>query len=224
MHLAKYIAHAGGQIKGLKYTNSLESFNHAKERGYKFIELDISKTLDGKYVLIHDFHKTRNNLFGKEGEVSFAEFMQDKMKQNLTKQSLKDALIWLENNPEIFFVSDTKNCDLIEVLKYIKTNYPNLRERFIPQIFQIEQIEQAKSLGFNTQIFAFYHIEINPENIEKINQRTFLAVSFSKNKITKDLCSSISNKVLVHTVNDLEEQKQLEGKGIDCFFTDILLS
>jgi glycerophosphoryl diester phosphodiesterase len=222
MNLTKYISHAGGQIKGLNYTNSLESFKQAKSQNHKFIEIDISKTSDEKYVLIHDFHKTRKYLFDKVGEVDFKSFMSDKMKEGLTQQSLDQALNWLTKNPEISFVSDTKNCDLIEVLEYIKSNFPNLVARFIPQIFYIEQIKQAKYLGFENQIFAFYHIEITTPNIAVINQNDFLAVSFSKQKITSQLSRKIQHKILVHTVNSSEEQKQLEENNVNYFFTDVL--
>ena len=35
------IAHAGGEIDGYVYTNSLEALQQAASRGYRFIELDL---------------------------------------------------------------------------------------------------------------------------------------------------------------------------------------
>lgn len=40
------IAHAGGEIDGHIYTNSLEPVQQSIKRGYKFIELDLALTSD----------------------------------------------------------------------------------------------------------------------------------------------------------------------------------
>lgn len=50
---AKFIAHAGGDIDAIRYTNSREAFLNAIKQGFEFIEVDLRLTLDGHYFAAH---------------------------------------------------------------------------------------------------------------------------------------------------------------------------
>ena len=52
---SQFIAHAGGEIDGYTYTNSLEAMNLSYSKGCKIFELDIIETSDGKLVAAHDW-------------------------------------------------------------------------------------------------------------------------------------------------------------------------
>lgn len=49
----RYIAHGGGAIDGIRYTNSSEAFIQAIDDGYRFIEFDLRLSLDGHYFGAH---------------------------------------------------------------------------------------------------------------------------------------------------------------------------
>ena len=51
----RFIAHAGGGIDDLKYTNSLEAVNNSIKNNFKLIELDIRETLDNVFVGVHEW-------------------------------------------------------------------------------------------------------------------------------------------------------------------------
>ena len=57
----KYIAHAGGSIDGIQYTNSSEAFIKAIDDGYRFIEFDLRLSLDGHYFGAHYIDDFNNN-------------------------------------------------------------------------------------------------------------------------------------------------------------------
>jgi len=46
----KYIAHAGGSIEGVSYTNCKEAINSSYSKGYRFIELDFISTADDIFI------------------------------------------------------------------------------------------------------------------------------------------------------------------------------
>ena len=48
-----FIAHAGGSIGGLAMTNSMEALYAARDKGYKYIELDLQFTSDSVLVAMH---------------------------------------------------------------------------------------------------------------------------------------------------------------------------
>jgi len=66
------IAHAGGGINGLKYTNSLEAMEQSIEHGFKMVELDLLISSDGRIVAVHDwktFHEMTNS--NNTGSISY---------------------------------------------------------------------------------------------------------------------------------------------------------
>jgi len=64
---ARYIAHAGGQIEGEKYTNSLEALEYSYSKGFRLFELDLIQTSDGHFVAAHDWElwATMTNFTGE---------------------------------------------------------------------------------------------------------------------------------------------------------------
>ena len=48
----RYIAHAGGEILGNTYTNSLEALNNSYKNGFRYFELDMIVTADN-YIVAH---------------------------------------------------------------------------------------------------------------------------------------------------------------------------
>lgn len=53
--ITRRIAHAGGEVDGQIYANSLESLNASYAKGYRYFEIDLSFTSDRQLVCIHDW-------------------------------------------------------------------------------------------------------------------------------------------------------------------------
>ena len=77
---SRFIAHAGGEIDGKHYTNSLEALHLNYKRGFRIFELDIIETSDKKYVASHDWKswKTYTSYKGTT-PVSLEEFHKHKI-------------------------------------------------------------------------------------------------------------------------------------------------
>ncbi|MCK5443472.1 MAG: hypothetical protein KAJ23_16425, partial [Maribacter sp.] len=54
-HSNRYIAHAGGEVNGIKSTNSKDAMDQNYKKGFRLFELDIIETSDGKLVAAHDW-------------------------------------------------------------------------------------------------------------------------------------------------------------------------
>ena len=222
----QYIAHAAGVIKDIKYSNSQEALKQSYNFGYKFIEIDISLTNDGQLVLIHDWYKTRKSLFNKKGIISKKYFLQDKMIANLTPMSLDMALKWLESHPEIYFISDAKNTQICKILEYINKFFPQIKNRFIPQIYQFDEYQSVKKLGYHNIILILYKLSNNQQEIIKFaKQHPLVAISLSQKEAQINfaiLLQKIPVDIIVYTVNQISEVNSLKKLGINKFFTDIL--
>lgn len=225
--LNKYIAHACGGINNITYSNSLEAIEQSYNLGYHFIEVDISQTNDGKFVLLHDWYKTRYQLFGKRGVVSERSFFKDKMVNNLTQMNLDMLLKWLQEHKNIFIISDTKNIAVIKILAYINKVYPDIKQRIIPQIYFFHEYKQVIDLGYDNIIFALYKLKNTEEEIiDFISKHKLVAVSLDKKRAQQGLAFKIKNlgvSPIVHTINDLNTEKLFRKLGVDTFFTDFLI-
>lgn len=109
-----FIAHAGGGINGLIYLNSLEAINHNYEFGLRYFEMDFNWTSDNELVLIHDWSRTYQRLFGKSSKEppTLKEFMTFEMSFSQTQLSLNQFANWMENHPDAILVADIKKNNL----------------------------------------------------------------------------------------------------------------
>jgi glycerophosphoryl diester phosphodiesterase len=222
----QYISHAAGEINSIKYSNSAEALQQSYELGYKFIEIDISLTSDNEFVLIHDWYKTRKYLFNKKGTTSKKHFLKDKMIKGLTPMSLDMALIWLENHPDVYFISDVKNTNISKVLKYINIFFPQIKKRFIPQIYAFNEYSIVKKLGYSEIILILYKLTNSyTEIIKFVETNPLLAISLSKAEAYSNLAISLQKipvDIIVYTINNITETRELNKLGINKFFTDSL--
>ncbi len=62
----KRIAHAGGGINGITYTNSYEALDLNYGLGFRYFEIDFTYTTDQKLICLHDWKKAFKTVFGKE--------------------------------------------------------------------------------------------------------------------------------------------------------------
>ncbi len=223
----KLISHAGGEIEGLYYTNSKEAIDRSFENGYKFIELDFEWTTDGDLVLIHEWKEKVEELFSEEPKMySTDEFKSFNMIKGLTQMSLEDLAEWLHEHKDVYIVTDIKS-DNIEALKLIKKGYPDLIERFIPQIYKLDEFIPVQGLGYNNIILTLYASSYPDEElIDFIKRHEIFAITMPAERAKTELPAKLKSEnifVYAHTINDPELRKELEEKGVDGFYTDELL-
>ena len=69
---AKMVAHRG--VSGLERENTASAFVAAGNRSYFGIETDVRRTIDGKFVLMHDGHTERTSVGNVRVEVESATY------------------------------------------------------------------------------------------------------------------------------------------------------
>ncbi|MEL7097187.1 MAG: glycerophosphodiester phosphodiesterase family protein [Pseudomonadota bacterium] len=93
------IAHAGGLLDGVPYTNSLEALDAARAAGRTLIEVDLLQTADGRIVLAHDWD-------AYEGQAPTFDVYQADTK--FTVLDWDGMLGWLDRCRECRIVTDPK--------------------------------------------------------------------------------------------------------------------
>lgn len=225
--LVPRVAHAGGAVNGLTYTNSLEALEFNKDR-FDLFEIDLIMLGDGAVVCLHDFDESSLSYLGKRisAETEFSEFLslRNSMQGQVTPCTLEELEEWLIQNPTKKIVTDTKNSTL-SILQRISTGLPDATNRFIPQIYQLDEYEPAERLGFQDIIFTTYRFsQLNQELINFVKDADLFAVTITSTQVPvmAESITKLGVPIYVHTVNDLFWYDRVRGWGVSNIYTDFL--
>lgn len=150
------IAHACGAIDGEVYTNSREAFLKALSDGWRFIEIDLRKTLDGVYFGAHrvkDFNRLTGHPWLYEIPPTAHQLKERKLYGRFTPLLLTEAAELLKDRPDVYLVTD-KASDFTQLLAEFP--YP---ERLIVEVRTPAHAAAARKAGIrhvalSTQDFA----------------------------------------------------------------------
>ncbi|MCX7553266.1 hypothetical protein OS175_05205 [Marinicella sp. S1101] len=223
------IAHAGGGIDGKTYTNSFQALNFNYERGYELFEIDFSWTSDSQLVCLHDWDRTPKWLLDYHGEkpLTLAEFNQ-LLHPNLSLKpcNLESLNQWLISHPNAYIVTDIKHNN-IQGLKLIKHSIENANQRVIPQIYQPEEYQATKDLGYELLIWTLYQFpKENKAVIDAYRQMDLYAITMPQHRAKQGLAKMLNEPYIpsyVHTINNLAEAKNYQKEhGLTSVYTDFL--
>ena len=96
------IAHAGGAVGGVAFTNSAEALAGSLAAGRRVFELDFAELADGSLVLAHDF----DDLPAPPADT--AAFLAAPEPNGLTRMDLAAFVAWVRANPGVTVITDTK--------------------------------------------------------------------------------------------------------------------
>lgn len=147
-----FIAHAGGEIDGAQYTNSIESLKHSLDSGFEFVELDLRKTLSGDYFTAHSF-KDFNQRTGKGWALllpplSAASVEKRRIDERFTPMLLADLAEHLHEAPPFVLVVDKA-----EDYETLLSDFPH-PERMIVEVDSTDEYAEALREGVLTPALA----------------------------------------------------------------------
>jgi len=198
-----FIAHAGGTIDGLFYTNSLEALNLSYEKGCKLFELDLTYTSDRKIVAVHywEYYKTITGYSGKIDNTPLTEeeFLSYKIHGEYTPLNMDAINIWFKNHPDATLVTDKIN----EPQKIY--NDFQFRDRVIMELFSWDAVDKAIELGIKP--LASYFLFFETPNFEKVFEEKkieFICMPRSEIAGNEDLFRRLKAKGIKNYVFGLE--------------------
>lgn len=225
LKMARYVAHAGGEVSGVPFSNSLEAFNNSYKKGFRFFEADFNWTSDNKLVLIHDWDSACSGLFHVPSKrYTLGEYKKFKMLKNLTQMNFDQLAQWMRQHPDAYIVTDVKENNL-PALQTISQTQPQLMSHIIPQIYRLYEYTPTRRLGFNNVILTLYQRDYNDKIVlDFVKRFPVAAITMPINRAER-LPLALKNQgvfTYVHTVNDRETEKSLNSKGVSGFYTDSL--
>ncbi|MHC4412767.1 MAG: sulfatase-like hydrolase/transferase [Planctomycetota bacterium] len=224
----KRVAHAGGGYMGETYTNSLDALTHNINNGYELFEIDFSWTADKHLVCIHDWGDSFKRSFGIEAKeiptlTEFQQIVHDK--SEFRKCTLDSLINFLDKNPLAYVVTDVKK-DNIRALTVMATKFPQYENRIIPQIYQPEDYELVRHMGYKNIIWTLYRYSKDDDAVLKhARMMKLYAITMPKERAKGGLALKLAELDIpsyVHTVNTRGEFNEFSKLGITEIYTDFL--
>jgi len=234
----RYIVHAAGRLDGVDIygaertydgSNSLEGLLQCAAAGQRFVELDFNFTSDGELVCLHDWYKQYAPEITDYEALTLEEFLDASIYRNFTPVCLDDVAEWLRENPDSYIITDIKD-DNPRGLSKIAEDYPELKNRFIVQIYAEEEYDMAHGLGFDYIIYTLYRLDWASktdwrhlgefEATHPLVGFTFDYTLIEGAKGYLEGMLSLDVPLFIHTVNGDEEQQKYFDMGIDGIYTD----
>ena len=141
----RFIAHAGGQIDGKNYTDSLEALDLSYKKGYRLFELDIIKTSDNVYVAAHDWkHWTKVTNFKGNLPPNRETFKQYKIYGKYTSMDMDDINQWFKKHPDAILITDKVNTPMDFANHFID------KKRLMMELFTWDAVKQGIDAGIKS--------------------------------------------------------------------------
>lgn len=223
------VAHAGGGYNNNIYTNSIDALNYNLDY-FTVFEIDFSWTSDNHLVCLHDWNNSFKNRFNVDpiGKITLKEFIYyNENNSELDICTLDTLAKWMILNKEAFIVTDIKKNN-IEGLYKISKKYPELVERFIPQIYHPSEYLIAKSYGYRDIIWTLYRYREDDESVIYYTEKMdLLGITMPINRAKDGLAQRIKDATgvlsWVHTINTIDEYNFFKNLGVNQIYTDWLI-
>lgn len=222
------ILHACGTADGITGTNSLEALEQSYAAGGRFFEIDFCHASDGVLCAIHDWSSRFCDEIQDGIAPSSEEFLSMRLGGSLTPMTLPTVLAFMETHPDTLFVSDIKDGNT-DAARQIAESAPALKDRWIIQIYQYDELADIRALGFSNILLTIYNLDpytdkFQPEKLAAFAASNGLAgLTFPVSLAEEAYIASMRKygiPVLTHTVNGTETQAAFFAMGIDGIYTD----
>lgn len=170
----RYIAHAGGEINGVKSTNSKQALDENYKNGFRLFELDIIETSDGKLVAAHDWEMwARFTDYIGALPPTLAEFKKHKIYGDYETLDLEGVNDWFAAHPDATLLTDKVNDPVGFANGFVD------KKRLIMELFSLLAIEEASQNGINTIISQEPLLAIQGDKLNylTVNNIKYVAVS-----------------------------------------------
>ncbi len=173
-NINRYIAHAGGEVNGIKSTNSKNALDENYKKGFRIFELDIIETSDGKLVATHDWSMwARFTDFTGALPPTHAQFMKQKIYGDYITMDMEGINAWFKKHPDATLVTDTVNDPIAFAEAFID------KDRLLMELFSVMAVEKASEHGIPGLISQEPLLAIQDDKINFLQVPTVTYVALS---------------------------------------------
>ena len=230
----KMIIHAGGALKtqtGYEavYTNSLDALQNLYGKGMRFCEIDIRETSDGILICAHGDETHLANGSELPADAESKDFLSERLFGEFTPMTVEMLAAFMREHTDLMVITDAQG-DNLHICRKLAETWPDLRDRFIIQIYHESEYEPIRELGFRNLIYTLYRAVDKERNLWKIahfaEKHELVGVT-----IQKEQFYSMKNRIamahcglpfMFHTVDDVAEiEAMLQKPYVAAVYTDL---
>lgn len=228
-----YIGHRG--LAFYAPENTLQAFIEAGERGFKYIEADISELSDGEFCIMHDNTVDRTT----DGTGAVSTFSSTTIKNlNITKGKWSGYFNYLKVPMLSEYLETCKRYNAVPVIeiKNIKSLssvarlYQKVAEVIDPELcifasFDINQLREVVKINENVRVCLFINPTTgNMDIMSKVGKNPIIGADHTLfNKANVQYAHSLGLKTNAYTVNNQEIADNLKAMQVDFITTDGLI-
>ena len=228
------IIHAAGALKTrsgneVVYTNSLDALRNMYHAGNRFCEIDIREASDGVLICAHGDENHLANGSELPADADSTDFLSERLFGEFQPMTVEMLASFMNAHLDLVIVTDAQG-DNLEICRKLAELWPDLRDRFIVQIYHEKEYGQVREMGFRNLIYTLYRADSEERNLWRIRHfaETHELVGVT---IQKEQFYNLKNRIamahcgvpfMFHTVNDYEEIKEMQRKPYVCaVYTDL---
>lgn len=240
----RIIAHAGGGSELGNYPNAIECLDRWHATGVRHFEFDLQWTRDGQLVGLHDWGPTLRRWFDTSDlpwywrlslrlrprhGIPLSLFKQMPMQGGLTPITPERLATWLAQHPEAWLVTDIKHRNPA-ALKVLAECLGSYRRQVLAQVFSVQEIDLARSLGYGQVAWANYVPKLGLAKLARLLPALPLdVIVLDESTLASPACDrpldtlrAAGFEIWVFTVNDPDRVANLP-RAINGIITDQLL-
>ena len=175
---SRFNAHAGGEIDGFIYTNSIDALDLSYSKGFRQFELDIVQTSDSVYVASHDWgHWAFQTGFLGSLPPSLAEYNSYLIYGKYRPVDMHAINSWFATHPDAILVSDKVNEPTRFANQFVD------KSRLMMELFTLDAVKEGLKCGILSAMSSESVINEIDGNINLLDSLGVKHIAVSRNRI-----------------------------------------
>ena len=171
------IVHAGGLLttasgEKVAYTNSYNALDNMYRLGNRVCEIDIRQTGDNVLVCAHGDDRYLADGCCLPASATENEFLSVWIFDEFKPMSVQMLAQYMREHNDLLIITDIVHDDNLEICGRIARDYPDLKSRFIIQIYHEAEYEPVAELGFPYIIYTLYRADDDERNYWQTRYQT----------------------------------------------------
>ena len=230
----KVIIHAAGALRTQAgdeaiYTNSLDALQNMYDAGNRFCEIDIRETSDGVLICAHGDEAHLANGSELPADARSGDFLSERLFGEFTPMTVEMLAAFMREHPDLTVITDAQG-DNLRISRKLAEALPDLKDRFIIQIYHESEYDPVREYGFQNLIYTLYRAADEERNLWEIahfaEKHALVGITIqkeqfysAKNRIAMAHCGL---PFMFHTVDDAAEiEAMLRKPYVAAVYTDL---
>ena len=230
----KRIVHAAGALRTQAgeeeiYTNSLDALQNMYDAGNRFCEIDIRETSDGVLICAHGDEAHLANGSELPADAKSGDFLSERLFGEFTPMTVEMLAAFMREHPDLTVITDAQG-DNLRISRKLAEALPDLKDRFIIQIYHESEYDPVREYGFQNLIYTLYRAADEERNLWEIahfaEKHALVGITIqkeqfysAKNRIAMAHCGL---PFMFHTVDDAAEiEAMLRKPYVAAVYTDL---